>query len=459
MNGPDDRLRGLVARARSWLAPRWDGPDKVDAFLCKPLPPNVSWLHTLGSLLLFYIGFQILTGILLGFYYSAGPDLAYQSMQYIRNELFLGRFLHNLHRYGSGFVIVTAFLHMVRSYFLASYKAPRELLWISGVMLFILLTLFAFTGQLLPYDQRGYWATVVGIRIASSAPGLGEAVHALLTGGYGDIGATTLSRFYVLHIAVLPLMVLGLIGIHLGILQRTGSAGPISPGAAATPTRPFFPGQAAKDVLVAALGALALGVVAAVVQARETGPADPAAGSFVPRPEWYFLSHYVILKILPGRWLIVGTFILPNIVLGGLMLLPLIDRKPHRAWRDRKLAVAAGALFVVGIVGLTAVGVIEARAEVRDSESTVVEGLSQDPVERGRAYFVGDNSCRTCHEVNGAGGTQGPDLTHVAGRLRAEYLPRWVRNPRSFKPETEMPAFEGTDDQLNDVIQYLLTLQ
>ena len=270
-------------RLRAWIASRWGGPDSARAFLSKPLPRNISWLHTLGSLLLLYLLFQALTGILLGFYYSPSPDSAYESVSYIQDELFLGSFLHRLHRFGAGFVFVTLFLHLARSYFLAAYKSPRELLWVSGVILGVLATLFAFTGQLLPFDQRGYWATVVGIRIASSAPGLGDLIRSLLTGGYGDIGATTLSRFYILHVCVLPLALGGLIGLHLGILQKIGSAGPAD-GSSPEPVRSFYPTQAVKDVFAAAGGALALVLVAALVKSHDTGPADPVAGGFVPRP-------------------------------------------------------------------------------------------------------------------------------------------------------------------------------
>ena len=184
-----------IRRLESWLSERWDGPGRIRAFLGKLLPRNVSWLHTLGGLLLLYLVLQLVTGILLALYYSPSPDQAYASVRYIREELSFGWIVYSLHRCGSSFVLVTAFLHFARSYFLASYKKPRELLWCSGILLGLLLTLFAFSGQLLPYDQRGYWAAVVGIQIAASAPLVGDAVDGLLTGGFGDIGATTLSRF------------------------------------------------------------------------------------------------------------------------------------------------------------------------------------------------------------------------------------------------------------------------
>lgn len=456
MSASGNRLSRLVVTLRAWVTPRWGGPEKAAAFLSKPLPRNVSWLHTLGSLVLVYILFQTLTGILLAFYYSASPQAAYDSVRYVQDELFLGRLLHRLHRYGSGFVIVTAFVHMARSYFLAAYKSPRELLWISGVVLMVLLTLFVFTGQLLPFDQRGYWATVVSIEIASGAPVVGDSIRDLLTGGYGDIGATTLSRFYVLHVCVLPLALFGLIGLHLGILQKTGSAGPTTSGSTGEPTRPFYPGQAAKDVLVAAAGALVLCLVATTVASVETGPASPSSGDYVPRPEWYFLSHYQILKYLPGKWLILGTFVLPNLVLILLLLLPFIDRSPERSLRRRKFATTCGALFCISIITLTAIGIAEAP---RPAPAPGVEVAVQDPVQRGREFFFREKNCRKCHTIGGEGGKQGPDLSQVSHRLRPDYLAQWIRNPRAFKPDTEMPSFEGTEDELGDVVQYLLSLE
>ncbi len=442
----------MSGRLRAWIAPRWDGPEHVSRFLAKPLPPNVSWLHTLGGLLLVYLLFQTLTGILLGLYYSASPDSAYDSVRYVRDELFLGSFLHHLHRCGAGFIMVTAFLHLARSYFLAAYKSPRELLWVSGLLLGVLLTLFAFTGTLLPYDQRGYWATVVGIQIASSAPVFGDSIRALLTGGYGDIGATTISRFYVLHVCVLPLALVALAALHLGILQKTGPSGPTS--GAPESLRPFYPSQAVRDLLVAAGGSLGLFLVAALVSASESGPANPASADFVPRPEWYFLSHYQILKWLPGDWQILGTFVLPNALLGILLLLPFFDRRPERSPRSRPVAMAAGAVVCMSIVGLTVQGVLTAP----ESEHGAATEVSQENVvERGRQLFA-EKKCAQCHTIAGQGGTKGPELSRVGRRLRIDYLPEWIRNPRNFEPMTEMPSFEGTEDELKAVVEYLLTL-
>ncbi len=442
-------MNAWAGKLRAWIAPRWDGPESLLAFLQKSLPRNVSWLHTLGSLLLVYILFQSLTGVLIAFYYNPSPDQAYDSLRFVQRDLFLGSLLVRLHRFGAGFIMVTAFLHFVRSYFFEAYKSPRELLWITGLGLGVLLSLFAFTGQLLPFDQRGYWATIVGIQIASSAPFFGDAIHALLTGGYGDIGATTLSRFYILHVCILPMALAGLLALHLKILQRTGSAGPLSgdPG----PTHPFYPLQAAKDVLISAAGALLLILVALFVTSAESGPANPTAGNFVPRPEWYFLAHYEILKFLPG---LIGAFVLPTAVGMFLLLLPFLNRGPRRPLRQRRFTTILGILACLSIVGLTAQGIVTAPAS-RQSES---DNMAMSPIERGKHNFQ-TLKCITCHRIAGEGKTKGPDLTRVGRRLRPDYLRDWIHDPRNFDPSTEMPAFEGTEDELDAVVEYLLTLQ
>ena len=422
----------------------------LKAFLQKPIPRNVSWLHTLGSLLLVYLLFQTLTGILLALYYSPSTESAHASLQYLRNELFLGRFLHRLHSYGAGFVMVTVFLHMARSYFLAAYKSPRELLWLTGLLLGILLTVFAFTGQLLPYDQHGFWATIVGIEIASSAPVVGEHVRDALTGGYGQIGAVTLSRFYILHVCVLPLALVGLLGLHLAILQRVGSAGPVS--GSPRPHRSFYPHQVLRDVLVAAGGTLVLFLVAWLVAYPETGPANPSPGDYVPRPEWFFLAHYEILKLIPGDYWIVGTFVLPNLLLLALVLLPFVDRRPQRGFRERPVAITCGAVVCLTLVGLTAWGVADVSSVPSTSETR------KDPVAWGAELFE-ERECSRCHSIAGRGGDKGPALDFVSRRLRADYLPAWIRRPQTFRPDTEMPAFDGTEEQLNAIVAYLSTLE
>ena len=444
---------GLLRKAINWTEARWDGVASLRTFLGKPVPANVSWLHTLGSLLIVYLVFQAVTGVLLAFYYSPSPENAYKSVRYIQEELTFGRLIHALHRCGASFILVTAFLHFLRSYFMASWRSPRELVWITGLVLGILLTLFAFTGALLPYDQKGYWATVVGINIASGAPGAGDVVKDLLTGGFGGLGSVTLSRFFILHVSVLPLIFAAAVVMHLKTLQKVGSAGPLSgvPG----DRQPFFPRQAFKDVVMAGIGSLALVLVSLLVTFTETGPASSQAGSFVPRPEWYFMGHYELLRLLPPGLQMIGTFVLPNALLGLLFALPFISRGPDRRFSARKMSTILGAAAVTLLVALTVMGMASVEEAPQDGEAMIDTG---DPLGGGRELFH-RKECSNCHRIAGQGGTDGPDLSHVGNRLRPDYLESWIRNPRLISSKTLMPAFEGSEPELRSVVTYLLSLK
>ncbi len=435
----------------TWTKTRSDAPDKVQAFLEKRLPRNVSWLHTLGALLLFYIILQTLTGILMGLYYSPSPDQAHESIRYIDTQLRFGSFVHSLHHHGAAFILITAFFHLMRSFFLAAYRAPRELLWLSGLGLFLLLTLFAFTGQLLPFDQHGYWATEVGIRIASAPPVLGPYIHEFLTGGYGDIGATTISRFMILHVAVLPLLFFGLTALHLSLLQKVGSAGPLQ--GSPEPYHPFFPKQLLKDLLVTTLGVLLLFLVAWIFPPIDSGPADPGASGFVPRPEWYFFAHYEILRMLPSGWQLLGTFILPTAAGAALALLPFLDRKGSKLLPG-KLRVTLGILTILGVTGLTTTGLIEESREKPQKNAII-----GDPVTAGKKLFH-TKRCTKCHSIGTEkGGDKGPNLARVARRIRSDYFKPWIRKPQSFKADTEMPNFDGSEEELDAIVRYLKTLK
>ena len=445
----------VFPRLEGWLDERSDLPGQLRRFLGKPLPSNIGWIHTLGSLLLVYLLFQTVTGILLALYYSPAPEHAHASVRFIRNELTFGTLVHQLHHHGASFIMATAVLHLTRSFVLGAYKKPRELLWMSGVALLVLLTGFAFTGYLLPYDQNGYWASVVGLNLMADAPLVGPAARQLLTGGYEELGAVALSRFFLLHICVLPLALLALVGFHLRVLQKTGSAGPIGapdpPGA----SRPFFPLQAFKDVVVAAAGAVALLLVALLVPVEDHGPASTNLGSFEPRPEWYFLPHFELLRRTPAGLQQFATFWLPAAGGAALFLLPWIDRGADRAPSRRKGVMLAGLAALLAAVML---GVLGARHGAADTQPPPGGG-DLDPVARGRALFFGDMECSTCHVVDGEGVEFGPDLSRVASKVKDDFFAPFLRDPASFYPLTDMPAFDGTEQELQAILAYLRTLK
>jgi len=425
---------------------------RLRSFAAKPLPRNVGWAHTLGSLLLFYLALQGITGILLSLYYSPSLEHANASLAFVREELFLGLLVFNVHRYGADFVLVVALLHILRCFFGATYKAPRRLLWCSGLVLLPLLVLFPLTGMLLPFDQKGYWATTVVLNMLADVPLVGDALKDLLTGGAG-IGGVALSRFFILHVCVLPLALVTLAGFHLRELQRTGSAGPAA--GAAEPYRPFYPGQAARDVLVVAVGALALAWVATVASFDDTGPANPGDDSFVPYPEWYFLPLYGLLRVLPAGWQQLGSFYLPAALFGLGLLLPYLDRGPERRFTQRKLLNIGAVLFIATAATLGASG---AKGLSAQRAVTLPAALEDDPISRGRTVFE-EMECQSCHLVDGVGEAYGPDLTHVAGRVRDDYLEPFLRNPARLYPAAEMSPFDGSNEELRALLAYLRSLE
>ncbi len=216
---------------RDWLDER-AGLSRVWSALFERRVPKVrggvAWLYTLGSATLFLLFVQAVTGALLAMNYAPTPEHAYHSVHFIQNEVLLGGWLRGLHRWGASFAVVLAVLHMSRVYFMGAYKYPREATWLSGVALLVLVMAFGFTGYLLPWDQKAYWATAVGTNIAGQTPAVGPAMATLMRGGR-DLGAATLTRFYAFHVIVLPALAALLIGAHLFLVVWHGISAP--PGA------------------------------------------------------------------------------------------------------------------------------------------------------------------------------------------------------------------------------------
>lgn len=183
--------------------------------------PKVNWFYTLGSASLFLVVVQIVTGILLTVYYVPTPDHAYDSVRYITNEVAAGWFIRGLHHWSASALMVTAVLHMLRVIYYGAYKFPREATWFTGVFLLVIVVGFGFTGYLLPWDQKAYWATIVGTKIAGSPPVIGDTILRIVRGG-PDLSAVTLSRFFGVHVWVLPAALLAIVGFHLYMVIRNG---------------------------------------------------------------------------------------------------------------------------------------------------------------------------------------------------------------------------------------------
>ena len=210
----------MLTKLGIWLDERVGWKNVWDNVFLRKIP-KVNWLYTLGSATLFVIINQGITGILLTLYYVPTPDHAYDSVVYITTQLPMGWFIRGMHHWGASAMVVLVVLHMLRVYFYGAYKYPREFTWISGVLLFIITIGFGFTGYLLPWDQRAFWATTVGTRIIGVAPVVGDWLLRVARGGE-ELSAVTLARFFGTHVWVLPAALLILVGIHLYLVIRNG---------------------------------------------------------------------------------------------------------------------------------------------------------------------------------------------------------------------------------------------
>jgi menaquinol-cytochrome c reductase cytochrome b subunit len=209
-----------------WIDERTQLSPGIRWLLFRKVPKGINWAYTLGSATMFVFLSQAVTGVFLAMFYR--PDVqggAYESIRNINDNVFLGQFVHGMHKWGASVMIILIFMHMARVFFFGAYKYPRELTWIIGVVLLILTLAMGFTGYLLPFDQRSYWATIVGVNINNTAPFLGPYIGDFLRGG-PEFGATTLSRFYAIHMLLIPGIMAALIGFHLYLVTKLGISAP-----------------------------------------------------------------------------------------------------------------------------------------------------------------------------------------------------------------------------------------
>jgi ubiquinol-cytochrome c reductase cytochrome b subunit len=379
-----------VKRVLDWLQARTGYRGAVSVMLDEPLPPGTGWFFTLGSVLLALLSIQLLTGAFLTLYYAPTPDHAYDSVRFI-TALPAGRLVRGLHHYGASFLVVALALHMLRVIAFGSYKPPREVTWISGLTVLALVLGFALTGYLLPWDQRAYWATVVTINIAKLTPGAGDLVAGILRGG-PTIGALTLTRWYSAHVIFLPAALVMLVVWHIVLMRRHGISGPVRPRGGSPAA--FYPFQAARDATVVLVVLAALAAMTWRGMPALEAPADPTDASYIPRPEWYFLGLFQLLKYFPGKWEVVGAMIVPGVVAGFLALLPWIDRGPARDPRQRRAIMAFVLMGFAGVVGMTVLG-------WRDRPASAAPGDRWTMLEIGGRTFVQKANCTRCHAETG----------------------------------------------------------
>ena len=429
----------MIRRIADWFDERSGWRKGRAAMLDEPLPPGTSWFFTLGSVLLGLLGVQLLTGGFLTLYYAPTPDHAYESIRFI-SAGFAGRLVRGLHHYGASFIVVAVVLHMLRVLLFGSYKPPRELTWISGIVLLLLILGLALTGYLLPWDQRAYWATVVTVNVSRLTPVMGEAMATALQGG-SSVGALTLTRWYAVHIIFLPALLIGLVAVHVFLMRRHGISGPVRPRTGAH--FPFYPAQAARDVVVGTLVLVALTAMSWEGAPPLDTPADPADATYIPRPEWYFLGLFQLLKYFPGRWEVVGALVLPGLAVTLLALLPWIDRSPHRDPRRRPLALLAIVFGLSAVVCLTALG-------WRDRPVTAAEA-QWSVREIGGRMLAMNRDCASCHSESGVADPLG-DVSVGRG---PEWIAGHIADPEMIAAGLREPPVTVTDREAAAIVAYV----
>src|SRR6478736_3329214 len=353
---PTDSSKRRRGAFFEWLDRRTGIDSLLHEALDEPIPGGARWAYVFGSVLRFLFISQTVTGIFLSLYYVPSADRAHTTVAYIVKEVTGGSFLRSLHAYGSSAVVIVLLLHLTQTFLYGAYKGRREVLWISGCALFGLMLAMAFTGYLLPWDQKAYFATTVGTNMASEVPWIGGGLKRLMRGG-NEMGTLTLSRFFVAHVFLLPAAIMGLVAAHVYLFRKAGAAGPPSedPVSPRLPTERFYPRQVLMDAAVALLMICVLGLFAHF-SPTELGPkANPADTQYVPRPEWYYLPIFQWLKYFKGSLTIVGIVIVPSLTALLVIALPFIDRRLERRPWKRPLAVGIylailGALIVFGLL-------------------------------------------------------------------------------------------------------------
>jgi len=478
-------MRAGLMRALEWFKARTGLDAAISGALDEPVPGGARFQYVFGSVLTFLFMQQVVLGILLAFYYSPSAADAWASTAYLNDQVRAGWFLRGLHHNGSSAMVVVVVLHLLQVVWAGAYRAPREVNWWTGLAMGGLVLAFALTGYLLPWDQKGYWATQVATGIMGSVPG-GDPLKQVIQGG-PEYGNLTLTRFFALHVFVLPLVLGGLLAAHIALFRRHGVTPPanLTDAELKKKTQPFWPNQLFLDVLAMAIcAAVLIGMTVHTHGAELFAPADPAS-NFVARPEWYFLFLYQLLKYFEGPLQIVATVLLPGAVAVTLFALPWFDRATSRRASARWPALSVVGVLMAAVTALTALAITEdarnesyqkgralAEEEASHARTLALEGVpppggiavfDNDPKQKTRKLFK--ENCSTCHTIEGRGGDGAPNFDDYNSR---EWLFALVRDPHSkrffggTKGHTQMkavPVADASDEQLHEVLEYVLSLQ
>jgi len=423
----------LIQNIGEWLDARLQIGASLRETIEHPVPSETaSWFYVFGSAALVVFVLQIITGILLALVYVPSACEAWNSLQTLNHSIAFGWYIRALHGWGSNFMVAIVLIHMVQVFLFGAFKFPRELTWIVGVFLLLMTLGMAFSGQVLRFDQDAFWGIGIGASISSRVPIVGPWTVHLLLGGPIIAGAT-LSRFFALHVFVIPGLLIALVGLHLLMVLKLGINEWPMPGRIvrkATYVKqyhelterdgiPFVPGAVWKDLFLGGCVLLALAAVAAYFGPfGPSGRPDPTIIQTAPRPDYFFLWLYAILSLLPPNMETPALLIGPVLGILGLLLLPFVFGEGEKSWRRRPIAVLTILLVAVALGTFTDLA-------GHAPWSPVMDAWSGDPIppaflqnrsalERQGAIVFQLKQCHNCHSLGNDGGKRGPALDQVA---------------------------------------------
>lgn len=456
----------------NWIDQRTGIVSAIDFFLEEEIPASAGWHQVFGSVCLFAFLLQVVTGLLMSVNYAPTPGEAWESLRYVVTQVTAGSIIRGLHHWGASAMIVVVGLHMAQVFLWGAYKKPREATWMIGVVLLVLTLAFGLSGYLLAWDNRAYWGTMVTTRITAMAPGGSILLRLLGTDG-SSIGRVTFARFYAAHVTLLPIVTLLLIVFHVILVRRHGVAP--APGDESRPKKRFFPEQVFKDTVAITIWCVAVACMVAFVKVPLGHVADPTDTSYVPRPEWYFLFLFQMLKLFEGPLEFFGAVVLPGLAMAVLLLMPFIDRGRMLRITQRTGAIAVVALAALGWTALTARAVATTPKQIEDENledpqpwqlvpasqllGTAALRTTAPPNMVQGAIVYQANQCSMCHTLNGEGAKVGPVLNGLRTRHdRAWVLGHFV-DPDKYTPGSEMPPFDNLGTQeLENLTDYVLSI-
>ncbi len=461
-------MKKILNNIWNWLDDRGGLSNLMTPLTTHLVPPGAKWNYVWGSATLFCLVLQVITGIALGFLYQPSADVAYQSLQYIENQAFMGSFIRGLHNWGASGMVFLMGMHMIRVYINAAYKYPREMSWITGVILMFITIVMAFTGQLLRWDNNGVWSAVVAAEQMGRIPVIGKSIAYFLLGG-DTIGGETLNRFFAMHVFLFPALIFLFVIFHLYLVFKNGISEPPKPGRLVDPKTyrkwyedmllkkgvPFFPNAIWRDAIFSVIVLLIIVGLAWFIGAPElTSQPDLTNVNADPKPDWYFTWIFALFALMPREIESYVMFLGP--LIGGSLLfaIPFLSNKGERSPLRRPWAIAGVTFVILSISSLWYIGIKAPWSPHFDakplSEYTTVPDASSE-IEKGIELFntVG---CLYCHKIGSQGGIRGPELTNVQNRLnRDQMIIRIVNGAEN------MPAYGGalSKDELDAIVLFL----